>query len=134
MFCRIVEGVFPLAPRLPRRIIRYWLLGEEADNALIDHFKQAVNQVSSAILFRRVQQISKLHPPRQSIQLPCVYIQPDNDKLIDPQCICLFQSLCADFELVNVPGPHFLLQAKPEHVAAVLWRVIENKISHSSHG
>jgi len=45
-------------------------------------------------------------------ELPSIYLQAENDKLVAPQAVDDFKDRIDNLHIHRLPGPHFLLQAR----------------------
>jgi len=111
---------------VPQLIIRRYLLGQEIEDAIIILFKKSLNTVNNNVLAFRVREIANLKIASGVVGLRCVYIQAGDDRLVPATNVAVFNELVTDITVVNVPGPHFILQAQPAECA----KIIENEFYH----
>ena len=58
--------------------------------------------------------------------MPCVYIRAENDRLLSGSHHAEeFRIIAPHIKLIDIPGPHFILQARPEDCAQVVKEYIE---------
>ncbi|WP_036132126.1 alpha/beta fold hydrolase [Marinobacter nitratireducens] len=112
-------------PILSPLIIRFFLLGRGANGELLATFRRSLALVSSRTLRARLRQISKLRSTGQSFHVGATYIRPLNDFLVGDQ-IGEFRQAYPDIDVVELAGPHFILQAEPKVCA----RLIRDAVGH----
>lgn len=98
---------------IPELFIKRYFLGNKISDDVIHLFRKSISKVSKYVLSFRVREIADLEMTKRIVSIRCVYIQATNDKLVPPSNSKMFEKMISDFEVVKVPGPHFVLQANP---------------------
>ena len=98
------------------------LLGPGADPAAAERVRRTVASLDGDLLDRRLRALERLRalgrpsrhripPPRSS--LPALYLRGRADRLVPPSKAGEFRAAFDRLRVVDVAGPHFLLQAAP---------------------
>lgn len=109
-----------LAPvrAVPTALLSWWLLGRWATPSLIVALKQSLRAVSPAVLrFRAAATLRVREPPLANIRVPVLYLRARNDRLISAGAADYLQASIAQCHIVDIAGPHLLLQAAPQEFA-----------------
>ena len=102
----------------PAWALRLFCVGRDASDNLVRQVQEAVATVPAATMAERMKVLSKLKTPREKIHIPCLYLQPTNDRLVPKWHAAKLRSLCYDLTVQAIEGPHFLLQANAEGCVA----------------
>ena len=107
----------------PEFVLRRLCLGEDATNQLVSSLKHVLSRLPSSVIARRLRLISKANvlPELSRIAVPCCYIRGIDDRLVPPTCVKQFQASIPSLTEQAIPGPHFLLQAKPKEC----WSIVQ---------
>lgn len=106
---------------MPQWIRQRLLFGSNGSSDLLISFERAVNAVDIDVIKHRLKQVSELEKPDQWMSIPCTYIRPKSDLLVSKAAIGVIKQRCKNFSLVEIEGPHFVLQCNP----VATWKVIE---------
>lgn len=115
---------------IPTLIIKLFFLGFSAKTEIIDLFKTTIKKVSPNVIVYRLKEIAQLETFNKSFELRTIYIQASNDKLIPNKSLRSWQKICKNFNVFQVNGNHFILQASPIRCAEIIteeMRLIESK-------
>lgn len=105
----------------PAWALRWFCVGPDASDELVERLQETIKSVPTSTIADRVKVLSELKDPHDKIRVPCLYLQPSDDRLVPKYHAEKIRDLCHDLQVEIVPGPHFLLQANPEAcVASVL--------------
>ena len=98
------------------------LLGRFASLALCGQLWQALRGVSVAVLRARLGAVATVDATAAlaSVTLPLLVIQAMQDRVVMAGATQLLMQTCPGATLLQVDGPHLLLQARPRHMAAAL--------------
>ncbi|KAF0804272.1 hypothetical protein A6D6_03194 [Alcanivorax xiamenensis] len=96
--------------------IRWFLMGRDASDDAIARFKQTVSTVPGKVLGERLRQIAGMRFEGHQFTVPALYLRPRDDVLVR-NATEEFQAAFADLNIVELEGPHFILQARPEQCA-----------------
>jgi pimeloyl-ACP methyl ester carboxylesterase len=111
--------LFRLAPML---LIRRVLLGSYQATPLAEQLRQAIAQVSPAVLAARARAILSVDVGRQLQSCPAgvLYLQASQDRLVWPGSLAYICRMYPAVEVASLPGPHLLLQTAPREAAQVI--------------
>ncbi|MFL6713110.1 MAG: alpha/beta fold hydrolase [Sulfurifustis sp.] len=107
----------------PAFMLRQFCLGADASSAQLSWLRTILAEVEPAVLAHRLQLAATRHPfTHARFDVPCCYLQAENDRLVPSGAVRWFATHFASFRLERIAGPHFLLQVQP---AACAERVVE---------
>jgi pimeloyl-ACP methyl ester carboxylesterase len=106
---------------LPGWVVRRWLVGEDATAGLVEAVVAAVSWVEPKVLAARVREAlrSNVLADLALVRVPVLYVQPTQDRVVDPECLEEIRRVKAGRTLA-IDGPHLLMQTQPELVAEVV--------------
>ncbi len=107
--------------------IRAFLLGWGAGPELIALFRKALDSVPGRVLKDRLKQISGLRYDGPVSDRPTVYIRPGRDHLVEDKT-SEFKRAFPSTRIIDVAGPHFILQACPNECAVHIVREMSNLV------
>ena len=113
-----------LSMPIPSYVVETFLLGLEANKNMVDLLKKSIEKVSPNILSYRLKEIARLRNNHQSCEIKATYIQATDDKLVPKRCVESFRNTFNNISVIQIEGPHFILQINPLACAEVV--VIEN--------
>jgi len=118
---RVLRPFTPLAtPKLvPGFIAHHSLLGSFATPALRAAHAAALGHVSSRTLTARLRAMADVDVREQlaRVELPSLYLRAARDRVVAARCGDEFLKHARNGRLVEIDGPHFLLQTCPEECA-----------------
>lgn len=119
-----LSGLLPLvSPRLaPRALLSRLLLGRFATPALDQALADALAPLPSATLQARLRAVLDVDAAGQlqRIQVPLLYLQAAEDRLVPADAVRLIEGYPGDFRCLRLEAPHGLLQARPHEAAQAL--------------
>lgn len=103
-------------------LIAPFLLGFGAPAALRQALRRALGKAPPARLRLRLKEVMAVNytAHARAIAVPVLYLQATRDRIVPASAACLLASLCRDWRLLALPGPHLLLQRVPEQAATVV--------------
>jgi pimeloyl-ACP methyl ester carboxylesterase len=112
-------GLMP-PQRVPSGLSDFLVMGRFATPALRQMQLDARSSVSSAALVARLRAVARVDVSDQlrSVALPTLYMRATEDRLVPRSAGDYFSRLARAGRVVNLEGPHFLLQARPREAAA----------------
>ena len=120
----------PILLRLPLPGVMYkiWLIGRNTDSMLLSKVKNIVSSMRKNILIDRVNSVFNCDVIEEigKIKIPILYIRAKNDRLISKSCYNEIKNASSNVELVEINGPHFILQKEPIKSAKIIMKFIEN--------
>jgi pimeloyl-ACP methyl ester carboxylesterase len=104
----------------------YLVIGRFATPALRQMQLDAQRSLSPGTLVARLKAIAQVDVTDQlrSVALPILYMRATEDRLVPRSASEYFLRFARAGRVVDLEGPHFLLQAKPSAAAAELRRFI----------
>jgi pimeloyl-ACP methyl ester carboxylesterase len=102
----------------PAWALRWFCVGPDASDELVQRLQQTIGSVATSTIADRIKVLSELDAPRENIPVPCLYLQPTDDRLVPKSHAEKIRKLCQNLKVEVIPGPHFLLQANPEACVA----------------
>ncbi len=101
---------------VPRSLLRFVVAGgAESAGLLLDMWHRVRTMVPPEVLVHRLKIINRVDVrgflPRLSV--PCLYLQAASDRTVPDSALFDFMEAVPDLRLRRIPGPHFILQARP---------------------
>ena len=107
-------------------LCRFFCLGS-ADREAVALFQKALASVKLSALSQRLKILAELPPPPETNYYnPCLYLQASHDRLVPERAAARLQRHLPQTQLVQIPGPHIILLARPEDGARVISNFIDN--------
>ena len=126
----IVWILIPIFLRLPlpKSLLKIWLIGGNANSILSSKVKTIVSSVQKSVLIDRLKSILKCDVRKEigEIKIPILYIRAKNDRLIDKSCYEKIKAANSNVELLELDGPHFILQKEPTKSAKIIMKFIDD--------
>jgi pimeloyl-ACP methyl ester carboxylesterase len=112
---------------LPRSMLSWWLLGRWATPELEASVSGALLAVSPAVLkFRAAAALKASVPNMMAIAVPVLYLRATQDRLLPPSVGAQVLSSVPSCTLIDIEGPHLLLQTAPQSCARAIGDFVEN--------
>lgn len=88
--------------------------------------QKIVVEVAPKVLTERLKilAIVDLKDKLKDINVPCCYIQAENDKLVPSGAVNDFKKSIKKLKVYKINGPHFILQAEPKACAEVICQAV----------
>ncbi len=110
---------------LPKPLWRMFCLGPDAPSTDVERLKDILSQVSPATIAHRLRLVGAARSePGPLIGVPAFYLQASADRLVPASAAVSMSRRFANFTVIQVLGPHFLLQAAPKVCAAAITRIV----------
>ena len=121
--------------RLPRWLVRRYLVGRSAPERLVERVCEVVASVPAKVVARRLRAVLRVDVRRSLARCKATiqYLRGTDDRLIRERDVRAFVSSArASVDVSRIAGPHLLLQIEPERA----WRAIESGSSSlgNNHG
>ncbi|WP_226647801.1 alpha/beta fold hydrolase [Microbulbifer variabilis] len=118
------SGLLPISFIKPN-CINYWAINHYGFNG---HANKEKTQkifhsikITDKVKFKsRFKNIAKINDPTDKFNLPAIYISPDKDRLVSKKALKQLESLFDRLEIIQIPGGHFIAQAKPIECAKII--------------
>ncbi|MDM5181960.1 alpha/beta hydrolase [Massilia sp. DJPM01] len=130
---RPLVSVLPMPSSLTP-LIAPFLLGFDAPLALRRALRAALDQVPPARLRGRLREVMAVDytARARNIAVPVLYLQATRDWIVPASAARLLASLCPDWRLVALEGPHLLLQSVPEQAATTIKHFVAALVTEST--
>jgi pimeloyl-[acyl-carrier protein] methyl ester esterase len=111
---------------IPGWVARYLMVGDEAPGALVQSVTDAVSWVTPKVLAGRVREALHVDVRGElaEVKVPVMYLQPTRDRLVDAGCLAEMRAVKVG-EVVEIMGPHLILEAEPALCAEVVASFVE---------
>jgi pimeloyl-[acyl-carrier protein] methyl ester esterase len=115
---------------LSPRLLRFFLVGSDGSDALVNETIAALSRVSPSVLVARARQALTIDVRAEFVRsrVPTLYLQGTRDRLIGARTVAEQQRMRTNVEYVRLDAPHFVLQRCPAAAA----RAIEHFIARCS--
>ena len=114
---------FPFSP------IEYWLFGRFRTEAGSSLLRSALDRVSHSVLGYRIREVLSVDVSAEleKVKAPILYLRATEDHLVPEKSSLEVANFARNFALVDLAGPHCLLQACPNQAAAAVHEfMVEN--------
>jgi pimeloyl-ACP methyl ester carboxylesterase len=132
IFGRSLSALAPAFFRLPLPAfaVRALLVGRGAPSGLVNQVKTTISSVRPKVLSLRLRRLLSCDETASlaKLQVPMLYLQATDDRLIDKYSFEVVRGAKPDAILQRIPGPHFLLQRKPQAAVDAILAFIESLI------
>ena len=119
---RVLHPLISLLPvwLVPIRIAAAVLLGRFQTAALCARLESVMATVRPAVWRARLRAVLSADVARclSNVKVPVLYLRAENDRVVPRSAFEIIAHLLPKVSLVELEGPHFLLQAKPVESAA----------------
>jgi len=124
---RILNALRPLIGlatfnRVHPALAQYFLMGGRGSAELVQMHQAAIRDLSNASLAARMRAISKVDVGArlETVHLPGLYLRATRDRLVTKAAAEAFSKTAVNARVVDIEGPHLLLQTNPVDAARVL--------------
>ena len=107
---------------LPKFAVERFLVGSGATGSLIDSVRSAVSSVRASVLLGRLRDIfaCDVRTELGQVEVPMLYVRAMQDRLIPVQCVEEILRIRPETTVVEIAGPHLILQREPGSAAAIV--------------
>lgn len=115
---------------LIQKISRPMLFGKWGKSSLYKAMQNALNKVSHDVLLQRIYDLMHVNelPVLKNLTLPMLYIKPTSDRLVTKQASKAMKKANPSIDMIEIDGPHFILQCQPKKCAKIVKNFIEDRI------
>jgi len=113
-------------PLLTPIFMRFFCLGRKAPADNIKLLQRAISLVPVATLKTRMKQASAYKASNRVFQTPATYIHPKHDLLVSDRSLD-FMSRFNKIEIIELDGPHFIIQSQPKKCANIVRKASSRK-------
>lgn len=116
-----LQGVLP-ARKLPLWPVMSMLMGRWSSPEWRQRVRDAVRSVDAGVMRARLQAAASIDVTAKiaAIDCPLMYLKASQDRLVKADSWRAIRDLSGNAVCIEIEGPHFLLQAKPEECAAAI--------------
>jgi pimeloyl-[acyl-carrier protein] methyl ester esterase len=113
--------------RMPLSMASYMLLGRYATPELRAALAGSLSMMSVESMVARLEAIAHVdvRAAAQRIRMPGLYLRASEDRVVDPSASRIFMQHITGARVVDIAGPHCLLQANPRAAASVLRQTLD---------
>lgn len=110
--------------RIPAGLLMPLLMGRSSSRGWSRRVQAAIRSVESAVLHRRLTEISMVDDSAliADIACPLLYLRASRDRLVPHDAWTAIRDRSRHAVCIEIEGPHFLLQARPEECAEAIKR------------
>jgi pimeloyl-ACP methyl ester carboxylesterase len=126
--CVCCPTPLPGSLSLPTWTIRALLVGVEAPIELCRAIQAAVRIVSAKVLALRLNELKECDATEALLKcsVPIFYLHGTEDRLLGKHALQSLLAARSDMTVIDVPGPHMLLQAAPDACARHIEAAVGN--------
>jgi pimeloyl-ACP methyl ester carboxylesterase len=134
---RLIERSFasllaPILFNLPTSpvAIRHFLLGPNAPESLEQSVRLAISSVKPGVLAERLRAVlaCDVRADLSKVVIPMLYIRATKDRLVHRNCLEGIQAILPRTAVVELDGPHLILQREPKQSAEVVTRFMRETL------
>jgi pimeloyl-ACP methyl ester carboxylesterase len=96
------------------------MLGSQPPEGTLERLLGVFNMISPEVLVSRLDEMRKLSLDQKVINLPAMYIQATQDRLLPDNALDDLTALLPHLETHRIEGPHLVLDAKPTTCARLV--------------
>lgn len=130
MLLRFLSPLIPpfagIVQAVPESLVRLFCLGPQATAAQVAWLKSVLSRVPPEVIAHRLKLVATAgHGKQPPLDIPAIYIQPAQDRLIPASATEELRKCFREFAILQVRGPHFALQAFPVECASLIARLVQ---------
>jgi pimeloyl-ACP methyl ester carboxylesterase len=113
--------------RIPRRMAARLLMGRHATPELSAALADSLGMMSVDAMVARLQAIADcdMRDPARRVGMPGLYLRASEDRVVDESASRIFMQHVTGARVVDIEGPHCLLQTNPRAAASVLKQTLD---------
>lgn len=101
-------------------LLRMLCLGKTADEDILQRVQVEIRRLDPSLLRARIATLANLQAPAQALNLPCLHLWPQQDRLVANSTAARLAQVCSDIRQIRLDGPHFILQTQPQACAKAI--------------
>ena len=112
--------------RIPAVAMNHFLIGPNAPESLQVAVRAAIDAVEPGVMAGRLRMVLRcdMRQALTKVAAPLLYIQATKDKLVPPSCLAEIRRIRPDIRVVQIDGPHLILQRESKQSAEAIARFI----------
>lgn len=116
----------------PQFVVSRYLLGERPPIDLVNTFRCAKRSVRPDVLAFRMRIVinADVRKAFAACRLPVLYLRARQDRLVKTRSLVEMQKLKPEMTVVEIDGPHLLLQREPERCVEAMVRYLDGACTH----
>lgn len=126
-FARLLPLTWLKKGWFPKALVSRMLFGQKNQTKAMQNLLKSLRSVRTSVLRARLQQLAEMQKPNAEIATPCLYLKPEKDRLVAGRCVQEISNLFKDFEMLEIPGTHFLMQSNPEGCMRTIVAYLQQK-------
>lgn len=128
LFHSLIGRIPPSA--IPRQALSYFTFGGHAPPARVDALVEAIESVPDRVLRDRSREAIRVDVSREleRVTVPVLYLRAKHDRIVTQQAAGIVARHAPQTRVVELDGPHLLLQALPLEAAAHVGAFIRHSI------
>jgi pimeloyl-[acyl-carrier protein] methyl ester esterase len=114
----------------PQFVVSRYLLGAQPPADLVETFLRAKRSVRPEVLAFRMRSVIHADVRREfaACRLPILYLRAKEDRLVKPRSLVEMQNIKPDMTVVEIDGPHLLLQREPAKCVAAISHYLDRAL------
>jgi pimeloyl-ACP methyl ester carboxylesterase len=112
---------------VPQAAINHLLIGPNPPESLQQSMRAVISQIRPAVMAERLRAVlaCDARTDLSKVSVPMLYIRATRDRLIPRSCMEEIQAILRQTEVVELDGPHLILQREPKQSAEAVSRFIQ---------
>ncbi|SDP92743.1 alpha/beta fold hydrolase [Ectopseudomonas guguanensis] len=106
-------------------LLRTLCLDKTADAHMLQRVQREIRRLDPRLLRTRLATLASLQAPTQTLDLPCLHLWPQQDRLVADSTAERLSKACTDIRQIRLDGPHFILQTRPQACANAIVEFIQ---------
>lgn len=121
---RIAYWAAPVLTKLRPKdfLIRHWMLEPGAPAPLVQTVGESIASVKSEVMRERIRAVIRCNAGEElrAVTVPILYLAGTEDRLVGGRGMEQFRSIRREMKVVEIAGPHLILQSRPHEAAAAV--------------
>lgn len=110
----------PQALATQPKLLRALCLGKAANEDMLQRVQREIRRLDQTLLRTRLKTLAALQAPAQALDLPCLQLWPQQDRLVANTAAERLPQFCHDIRQIRLDGPHFILQTRAKVCAQAI--------------
>jgi pimeloyl-ACP methyl ester carboxylesterase len=115
---------------VPRAAVNHLLIGSDAPESLVKSVRAVISSIAPRVMSARLRAVLACDVRRElsEVMVPVLYIRANQDRLIPKKCLEDLQAILPSTTVVELDGPHLILQREPKKSAEAVARFIQEAL------
>lgn len=110
----------PLALATQPRLLRALCLNKAVEEDILERVQWEIRRPDQRLLRARLGTLAALQAPAQALELPCLHLWPQQDRLVASTAAARLPQFFRDIRQIPLDGPHFILQTRAQVCAKAI--------------